>query len=108
MTQGRNVRLDLLLLFAVVILAGIEFSSFLTSGSFGSEFTQFYLIVHDRSLAQIMKEYLAFTGPWYRPSQFILPYWIGQSFLSWHNPQGWRAYELATVLVVCALIYWLV
>jgi len=108
MTQVRNLRLDLLLLFALVLLTVVEFSSFLTSASFGSEFTQFYLIVHDRSLAQIMKEYLAFTGPWYRPSQFILPYWIGQSFLSWHNPQGWRAYELFTVGVVSGLIYWFV
>ncbi|MEO8129533.1 MAG: hypothetical protein ABJF23_31610 [Bryobacteraceae bacterium] len=108
MTQGRNLRLDLLLLFGLVLLAVVEFSSFLTSGSFGSEFTQFFLIVHDRSPAQILKEYLSFNGPWYRPTQFVLPYWIGQVFIGWHNPQGWRAYELATVLVVSGLIYWLV
>lgn len=108
MTQRRNLRLDLLLLLCLVILAVVEFSSFLTSESFGSEYTQFYLIMHGRTFGQLIQGYLHFDGPWYRPTQFLLPYWIGQPFISWHNPQGWRAYELSTVLAVCGLIYWLV
>ena len=39
MTQGRNLRLDWLLLLIMVILTIVEFSSFLTPASFGSEFT---------------------------------------------------------------------
>ena len=54
MTQGRNLRLDWLLLLCIVILTVVEFSSFLTSGSFGSEFTQFYGYEHDRSFGQVM------------------------------------------------------
>ena len=108
MIQRRNLRLDWLLLQCIVILTVIEFSSFLTSGSFGSEFTQFYMFVHDRSFGHIMQWYISFTGHWYRPTQFFLPYWIGEHFISWHNPHGWRAYELFTVLMVCGLIYWFV
>ena len=108
MIQGRNLRLDWLLLLCIVILTVIEFSSFLTSASFGSEFTQFYGYVHDRPFWQIMHGYISFKGQWYRPTQFYLPYWIGEHFISWHNPHGWRAYELFTVLLVCGLIYWFV
>lgn len=108
MTQGRNLRLDCLLLLGIVIPTVLEFSSFLTPGSFGSEFTQFYLFAHDRSFGQVIQGYLKFHGHWYRPAQFTLPYWIGQHLISWHNPHGWRAYELLTVPMMCGLIYWFV
>jgi hypothetical protein len=104
----RNLRLDCLLLLGIAILAAIEFSSFLSSGSFGSEFTQFFMFVHHRSFGDILRGYLQFDVGWYRPTQFLLPYWIGERFISWHNPDGWRAYELFTMLIVCALIYWFV
>ena len=48
-----------------------------------------------------MRGYLHVNGHWYRPTQFFLPYWIGDHFISWHNPDGWRASELFTVLIVC-------
>lgn len=38
----------------------------------------------------------------------MLPYWIGDHFLDWHNVAAWRCYELLTMLAVCALIYCLV
>jgi hypothetical protein len=106
--KTRNLRLDFILLFSIAILAVIEFSSFLSSGSFGSEFTQFFMFVHDRPLAEILRGYLQFDAGWYRPTQFFLPYWIGEKFISWHNPDAWRAYELFTMLIVCGLIYWFV
>src|SRR3954468_5952417 len=102
----RNVRLDCLLLLSIAILAVLEFSSFLSSGSFGSEFTQFFMFVHDRPLDDILRGYLQFDVGWYRPTQFLLPYWLGEKFISWRNPDAWRAYELFTMLIVCALIYW--
>ncbi len=68
MIQGRNLRLDWLLLLGIVILTVVEFSSFLTSASFGSEFTQFYGYVHDRPFWQIMHGYISFKGQWYRPT----------------------------------------
>lgn len=108
MTQRRNLWLDWLLLLGIVILTVTEFSSFLTSESFGAEFTQFYGFAHDCSFGEVMAGFLKFHGHWYRPMQFTLPYWIGQHFISWHNPHGWRAYELLTVLMVCGLIYWFV
>ncbi len=108
MTQRRNVWLNGLLLLAIVILTVLEFSSFLASESFGAEFPQFYGFAHNHSFGQVMQWYLSFDGHWYRPTQFFLPYWIGQHFISWHNPRGWRAYELFTVLTVCGLIYWFV
>lgn len=108
MIQRKNLRLDGLLLLVIVILTVLEFSSFLTSESFGAEFAQFFGFTFNRSFGQIMHEYLGLTGHWYRPTQFFLPYWIGQHFISWHNPHGWRAYELFTVLLVCGLIYWFV
>ena len=104
----RNLRLDWLLFFGIVLLAVVEFNSFLTSWSFGPEYTQFYGFVHDRSFGQIMHSYLTLNSHWYRPTQFAIPFWIGQHFISWRDPQGWRAYELFTMLVVCGLIYWLV
>jgi hypothetical protein len=104
----RNLRLEISLLFTIAVLAVFEFSAFLFSGSFGSEFTQFFLMVHGRPLGEILRGYLQLDSGWYRPTQFLLPYWIGEKFLSWHNPEGWRAYELFTMLVVCGLIYWFV
>ena len=108
MNQRRNLRLDGLLILTIVLLTVLEFSSFLTSGSFGSEFAQFYGFSQGRTFRQIMIWYLQLHGTWYRPTQFFLPYWIGEHFISWHNPDGWRAFELFTMLLVCALIYWLV
>src|SRR4051794_24647162 len=104
----RNLRLDWLLLICIAILAIVEFSSFLSSGSFGSEFTQFFMFVHNQPLSEILRGYLQFNVGWYPPTQFLLPYWIGERFISWHNPDGWRAYELLTMLIVCGLIYWFV
>ena len=107
MIQKKNLWLDGLLLLVIVILTVLEFSSFLTSESFGAEFAQFFGFTSNRSFGQIMHGYLSLTGHWYRPTQFFLPYWIGQHFISWHNPQGWRASELLTVLTVCGLSYWI-
>src|SRR5882724_7830130 len=80
----RNLRLDWFLLLCIAILAIMEFSSFLSSGSFGSEFTQFFMFVHNRPLSEILRGYLQFNVGWYRPTQFLLPYWIGEWFISWH------------------------
>ena len=101
-------RLDWLLLSGIVLLAVVEFSTFLTSWSFGPEYTQFYGFVRDRSFGQIMQSYVDLKSHWYRPTQFTIPFWIGQFFISWRNPQGWRVYELFTLLAVCGLVYWLV
>ncbi len=106
--KKRNLLLDGVLLLSIAILSVIEFRPFLTSGSFSSEFTQFFMFTHGASLTHLLGVYLSFVGFWYRPTQFLIPYWLGEKFISWHNPDAWRAYELFTMLIVCALIYWLV
>jgi len=104
----RNPRLDLFLLLSIAVLSVIEFQSFLSSNSFGSEFTQFFMFVRDRSFGEMMQGYVRFNVGWYRPTQFFLPYWIGEQFISWRNPGGWRAFNLFTIWMVCGLIYWFV
>jgi hypothetical protein len=104
----RNLRLDFLLLLSIVILVVFEFSAYLSSKSFGPEFTQFYFFTNGRSFSNMLLGYLQFNIGWYRPTQFLLPYWIGEKFISWHNVFAWRLYELFTVIAVCLLIYWLV
>jgi hypothetical protein len=104
----RNLRLDFLLLLSIVILVFFEFGSYLSSASFGPEFTQFYYFTEGRSFGEILHRYLELDAGWYRPTQFFLPYWIGEKFITWHNVSAWRAYELSTVIAVCGLIYWLV
>src|SRR3978361_156689 len=106
--QTRNLPLDFILLLCITALAVLELSPLLFSQSFGSEFTQFFVFTHDRPFSKIADFYFRFKGGWYRPTQFFLPYWLGDGIFNWHHPTEWRAYELATLLMVCALIYWFV
>ncbi len=78
------------------------------SKSFGPEFSLFFVFTHHQPLVNILAQYLHFDYGWYRPTQFLLPYWIGDHFLDWHDLAGWRYAELLTVVAVCALIYILV
>jgi hypothetical protein len=104
----RNLRLDCFLLLCLAILAVIEFSALLTSGSFGAEYPQFFYLTYGKSFEQFLRSYLMFNTHWYRSTQFFAPYWIGEKFISWHNPYAWRIGELLTVLMVGGLIYWFV
>ena len=65
MIKGRNLRLDGLLLLGIVLLTLLEFSSFLTSESFGSEFTQFYGFSQDHSFGQVMEGFIQLHWHWY-------------------------------------------
>ena len=107
-TKTRSRWIGPLLILLVGIISVVEFSSFLTSPSFSSEFPQFFTFAHGKTFSGLVALYRLFHLPWYRPTQFFLPYWIGDHFLSWHDPSAWRFCELLTMLMVCALIYGLV
>jgi hypothetical protein len=96
-------------LIALIALAlCVEFTVFLQSSGFGPEFTEFYGWMHAKPFHYVVVHYEQFNVGWYRPTQFFLPYWIADHFVSWQNPSSWRALELATVLAVCAFTYALV
>jgi hypothetical protein len=107
-TGLRNLRLDLLLILCIVLISLAEFSALIWSKSFGPEFCLYFMFTHREPFLNILIQYLHFEWGWYRPTQFLLPYWIGDRFLDWHDLGAWRCYELLTMLAVCLLIYFLV
>jgi len=104
----RNLRLDFLLVLGIAMISLAEFSALIWSKSFGPEFCLFFMNTPDQPFLNILIQYLQFESGWYRPTQFLLPYWIGHHFLDWHDLAAWRCYELLTMLAVCLLIYILV
>ena len=96
---------DALLCAFIAIISVFEFKRLIRSPSFSPEYAQFFWFTHHRPFSWIINDYLGFRYGWYRPTQFFLPFWIGDHFLSWHKLAAWRYGVLATMLAVCFLVY---
>jgi hypothetical protein len=100
--------LDALLCAFLAVISVFEFKGLIHSPSFGPEYALFFFFNRHQSFSTLASRFLEFRGVWYRPTQFFLPFWMGDHFLNWHNLAAWRYYELGTVLAVCFLVYALV
>ena len=92
----------------LIVFAAILYMELVSYRTFGPEFAQFYKLNVDARLSRVWVAYSTLTKSWYRPTAFVLPYYIGQFFIDWHNVVGWKVLNLATALITSLLIFWLV
>ena len=104
--RGSFAHWPLLLLVAVLTFGAYEY--ILSYWTFGPEFAGYWYFFHGVPFQRVVERYTWFHLPWYRPTAFVLFYWIGERFFDWHNILAWKAFNLSTAVGCSFLIYWLV
>src|SRR3982751_764969 len=67
--------------FALISLfSALLYVEIVSYRTFGPEYAMFYEVNSTLSLAGVWHWYTMFNGVWYRPTAFVLPYWVGQWF----------------------------
>ena len=79
-----------------------------TYNTFGPETPLFYVANDGLPFSQALRVYTYVSLEWYRPTAFVVPYWILEHFFGWHNLVAWKFAHLWTVLAAAYAIYWLV
>lgn len=98
-------------LAAMLFIAAFTFGVYeyiLSYRSFGPEYAGFWFFNHNLTFAEVLNRYAWFDMNWYRPTAFVMPYWLGAKFIDWQNVVAWKALNLSTAIASAFLIYTLV
>lgn len=89
----------------LAVFASAVYWDLVSYRTFGPEYAMFYMMERSDTLQKVVHEYFQFKNPWYRPTAFVTPYYVGKLFIDWHNTPGWKVLELSTAVLSAFLIY---
>jgi hypothetical protein len=106
--ESRSLTLPLATVLAIFAFVLAAYATAIWDYSFGPELCFFYWWNHDRTLIDVLKEYVPTPGhKWYRPSAFFLPYWALSPILGWHNVIGFKFAQACTLIGAACGVAWI-